>query len=122
MGELSQAMRDIAAFHKRNVNCKVKVYQDVQRLEAGQPRGNARETLLESGLAFFVRPRRDWQQAAAVEGLFGGSVKILSCEDLSGATRVIVTDHDMAGTYKVNAASTTGGQMWRLELDRRKTL
>lgn len=119
------AFPHIAARHRAEVNCCAKVYADVESLEAGHPVGHDSEGLLVQSKGHLVSPRRDWQQSAAVEGLYGGMVKILSCKALDRATRVVITDHPMAGTYEVLSVQTSkqtgaGERMWRLELSRRK--
>lgn len=120
-GERKTLDTEQAAFFARTTNCRVEVYSDVQALVAGQPVGRARETRLYQGRALFVSPRRDWQQAAAIEGTFGGTLKLMGCGDLSKASRVVLGDFPMGGAYGVLSVSTPNGVLWRLDLGRRQT-
>lgn len=106
--------------HREECNCTVKVYKDTQVLLAGHPVDKTVQEL-KGVSAFFVRPRRDWERAAALEGVYSGRIKVLSPDvNLQAATRVVVSDHDIAGEYAVTGASSTYGRMWTLELGKKR--
>jgi hypothetical protein len=105
--------------HAQECNCRVVIYRDTQVLLAGHPVDKTSQRL-QGKLAFFVEPRRDWERAAALEGVYYGRIKVVSKEvNLQGATRVVISNHDLAGEYVVTGASSTFGRMWTLELGRR---
>lgn len=100
-------------------NCVVQIERLDETLDSGQrvAAQDVTEVLL-LGPAYISSPKRNWQQAAAFEGLLDASLMVHTAIDLKQAARVLVSRHAMAGEYDVQGVSTTDSN-WRLELKRR---
>jgi len=95
------------------------IHRAEQVLEAGYPASEnptlLYDTLLYEGPAHLASPRRPWERAAALEGLFDAILHIHTATDLLAADWVVVeTDR-----WRVVAIGRSGPN-WRLDLKRRE--
>lgn len=103
------------------VNCVAKVYAGEDVLDAGHRTGED-TTLLFEGPAFLGAPRRGWQEQAALEGLFFGTLTLHTRADLSDAKLVVLSETVQAGSWRVAENGASGdGVNWRLALQRRRS-
>lgn len=99
----------------------VRVWSVEQGLEAGFPRSDReRGSLLFDGPAYLTSPARAWQRAAALEGIYGGSVLLHTTEDLTRADWVEVQDEYGTTTWWRVLGSARAGVEWRLEVTSRE--
>jgi len=90
------------------------IHRVEQVLEAGYPTSD-NPTLLYEGPAYLSSPRRPWERAAALEGLFDGTLYVHTATDLAAADWAVV-DTDQ---WRVVAVGKSGTN-WRLDLKRRE--
>jgi hypothetical protein len=99
------------------VNCRARLYKGIDELQGGQ-RVAVQETLLHESPAYLSAPRRSWEQLGAVEGGLVGVLHVRTQSNLATATRVVIDDHALAGSYYVVSARLTD-RSWALTLERR---
>lgn len=100
---------------------RLRIYSVEQGLEAGFPTSDKqRGTLLFEGPGYLTSPARAWQRAAALEGIYGGSVLLHTSEDLSAADWVEVIDEYGGCTWWRVLGSARSGFEWRLEVSSRE--
>lgn len=98
---------------------RIRVYSAEQKLEGGWPT-RERSTLLYDGPGYLTSPTRAWQRAAALEGIYGGSVLLHSSEDLTRADWVEVeNEYGHATRWRVLGSAQSGFE-WRLEVSSRE--
>jgi hypothetical protein len=90
------------------------VYQGIELLKEGFPAGTQRR-LLYAGPARLSMPARAWQRTAALEGIYSGTLHVLSAADLTKADEVAVGEQ----VWKVLGHSNSANQ-WRLDLSVRE--
>jgi len=102
------------------INCTCRIYATTAMLKAGQRTGD-QSSLLYAGPAYLSSPSRSWQKAAALEGVFAGTLHVHTRTDLSAARRIEIAENIQAGTWDVAEAGTaSAGTQWNIPLSRRK--
>jgi hypothetical protein len=100
-------------------NVVARIYRGDTQLEAGFPRLEEAELLLEQP-AHLASPTRPWERAAALEGLFNATLYLLTASDLSQADWVETEDPaGQAALWRIVSHSNAGPD-WRLNLIRRE--
>lgn len=95
---------------------RVSIEERPEVLDSGYPTGTAAPVVLYLGAAEWSGPSRQWEQAAALEGVLAGSVSLHTAADLSRATHVVVKPRGKADVEYLVGSVERDGDDWTMRL------